>query len=413
MGTAVRVRVVVGSTAVLAAWTVVALFSWAAVMVVALPVVGAFWLLVLLENGYLLGRAWAHRRRRRSSQAQRQAWTPASGVRAPLDYPNVLPGSGGDDPVDQQGQFRAMGIRLAALPALAVMFLTVQTVFLRHGGHLAVGFVSAECLLLVVMVWTVWTEQQPSRPWVTSRVRAEFFRREMFLLLGQTGPYLGLSVEEAERIRDARLNVLANAGPAELDSFARLSRQTADGEERHWQDEVWRHHGAVGADEGIVERMRTYLDYRIRRQGLFFQFAVEKCERTENALGKVAKGAILAAIAVALSYAALVFSGRGADGPSVTAAVIALLAAGLPPVCNTVLAVQNLFASQRLAASFRETRQELLGHENTLRKLLAGPLDSASAVDFRALVIRVESTLTEELRRWRIIVAKPEFEAGL
>ncbi|MGW3917099.1 hypothetical protein ACWEBX_37250 [Streptomyces sp. NPDC005070] len=159
--------------------------------------------------------------------------------------------------------------------------------------------------------------------------------------------------------------------------------------------------------------MSTYLDYRIRRQGLYFELASEKCGRTESALGRVAKGTVLAAVAIALSYAALLVSSRGGNEPPVAALVIALLAAGLPPVCNTVLAVQNLLASQRLAVSYQETRQELLGHENTLRKLLVEPAGPEVAVSFRALAVRVESTLTEELRRWRIIVAKPEFDAGL
>jgi hypothetical protein len=257
----------------------------------------------------------------------------------------------------------------------------------------------------------VWTEQEPSRPWVTSRVRTELFRREMFLLLAAVGPYLGRTDEEAGRVRDARLNLLAAAGPAELEGFARLADRDPDGAESHWQDEVWRRAG--GADTGTADRMRTYLDHRVRRQALFFELAAEKGERTESVLGRVAKGAVLAAVAIALWYAALLLPGRDGDEPSVAAAVVALLAAGLPPLCNTVLAVQNLLAAQRLAASYRETRQELLGHENTLRKLLAEPVGPEVAVSFRALAVRVESTLTEELRRWRIIVAKPEFEAGL
>jgi hypothetical protein len=159
--------------------------------------------------------------------------------------------------------------------------------------------------------------------------------------------------------------------------------------------------------------MRTCLDYRIKRQSLFFELAAGTCERTEDKLGRTAKASVLAAVAVAVAYAVLLHSGRTGDDPSTTSAVIALLAAVLPPLCNMALAVQNLFASQRLAASYRETRQELLAHENTLRRMLAGPVDAGLAVAFRSLAVRVESTLTEELRRWRIIVAKTEFEAGL
>lgn len=415
MRTSVRIWVVVGVSLALTAWTAAAVLSRAPAFVVSLPVVGTIWLLVLLDCGYLLGRQWAHRRRRRVARSRREAWTPAPDIRRPIDYPNVLPRPAGDTPVDQQGRFRATGIRLAVLPALAVTCLTVQTVFLEHGGDLGLGFVLAECLLLVSMVWTVWTSQEPSQPWVTSRIRAELFRREMFLLLAAVGPYLGRTDQEAWQIRDARLSLLAAAGPAELSTFTRLSDRGPDGAERHWQDAVWLRgdDGVPVTDADTTERMRTYLDYRIRRQSLFFELAAGTCERTEDRLGRAAKAAVLAAVAVAVAYAVLLHSGRTGDGPSTTSAVIALLAAGLPPLCNMALAVQNLFASQRLAASYRETRQELLEHEHTLRRLLAEPAGAELAVPFRALVVRVESTLTEELRRWRVIVAKSEFEAGL
>ncbi|MFF5983932.1 hypothetical protein ACFY78_34340 [Streptomyces olindensis] len=415
MRTSVRIWVVVGLSLALSAWTAAAVLSRAPALVVSLPAVGMIWLLVLLDSGYLLGRRWAHRRRRRVSRTQREAWAPAPEVRRPIDYPNILPRPAGDTPVDQQGRYRATGIRLAVLPALAVMCLTVQTVFLEHGGDLGLGFVLAECLLLVSMVWTVWTSQEPSQPWVTSRIRAELFRREMFLLLTAVGPYLGRTDQEAGQVRDARLSLLAAAGPAELASFARLADRDPDGTERPWQDAVWLRgdNGEPGTTAETAERMRTYLDYRIKRQGLFFELAAATCERTEARLGRTAKAAVLAAVAVAVAYAVLLHAGRTDDGPSTTSAVIALLAAGLPPLCNMTLAVQNLFASQRLAASYRETRRELLEHEHTLRRLLAGPADPEAALRFRSLAVRVESTLTEELRRWRIIVAKTEFEAGL
>lgn len=420
MRTSVRIYVIAGVSLALSAWATAAVLSRATALVVSLPIAGTVWLLVVLDNGYLLGRRWAHRRRRRLSRSRRADRAPAPDVRRPIDYPNVLPRPEGDTPVDRQGRFRATGIRLAVLPALAVMCLTVQTVFLADGGVLGLGFVLAECLLLVFMVWTVWTSQEPSQPWVTSRIRAELFRREMFLLLAAVGPYLGRTEEEAERIRDARLSLLAAAGPAELSAFARLADRGPDGAETHWQDTVWQggETDVRPTDAEITERMRTYLDYRVKRQTLFFELAAATCERTEERLGRTAKATVLAAVAVAAAYAVLLHSRPEGGGPSTASAIIALLAAGLPPLCNMTLAVQNLFASQRLAASYRETLQELLGHEHTLRRLLVratGPESVGPELDraFRSLAVRVESSLTEELRRWRIIVAKSEFEAGL
>ncbi|MEU0985975.1 hypothetical protein [Streptomyces sp. NPDC005953] len=411
---AARAVVVVASTVVLAGLVVAAALTGLPVFTVLAPIAGAFWLLVLIDSGYRIGREWAHRRRRRASRAQRDAWTPAANVRPPTDYPGVLRRRPGNDPVDHQGDFRAVGIRLAVLPALAVLFLTVQTLFINNGEPLAFGFILAECLLLVAMIWTIWTGQEPNKPWVVNRMRAEIFRREMFLLLSGVGPYLDLSDADAQRVRDARLNILDNADRPQLDALNRFVERTPLGDEQHWQDEVWRRnspHAGPAAD--TVDRMRTYLNHRIQRQALFMELALAKCERTEKSLGRVAKAMVLAGIAVALIYATLLLTAPDDRAPSTTAAIVALLAAGLPPMCNAVLAIQNLFAAQRLAVSYRETREELLGHETTLRALLSGPAPSDEAVSFKALAVRVELTLAEEQRRWRIIVVKPEFDAGL
>lgn len=317
MRIAVRIWVVVGFTVALATWTTMTALVRGPAWLVSLPVVGTVWLLVCMDVGYLLGRNLAHRRRRQSSQPRRDVWTPDPAVRRPIDFPLVLPRPTDDDPVDHQGRFRATGVRLAVLPALAVVFLTVQTVFLDRGSHLGIGFVLAECLLLVWMVWTVWTEQEPSRPWVTSRVRAELFRREMFLLLASVGPYLGRSGQQAEQVRDARLARLAAADLAGLAVFARLADHAADGTERDWRDEVWRQwyrgSGSMGAtaSAGLTDLMRTYLDYRIRRQSLYFELAADKCERTEQKLGAVAKASVLGAVAMAVVYAALLIADNG------------------------------------------------------------------------------------------------------
>ncbi|MFF3737276.1 hypothetical protein [Streptomyces sp. NPDC002566] len=415
MPNAGRAAGVAATTAVTAAWSTAAASTGTPALVVGAPVLGALWLLVVLDSGYLLGREWAHRRRRRADASSGEAWTPPPQVRRPLDHPGVIrrPAAGtlnAHQPVDLQGRYRATGIRLAVLPALAVTFLTVQTVLLPQGGDLGRGFVLAEVLLLLAMIWTVWRRQEPSRPWVVSRTRTELFRREMFLIVAQAGPYLGLAPDDVPRTRDARLSLIAASDPARLDQLLYLRHRDDDGSERHWRDEVWRRPGPADAD--TVERMRTYLDHRIRRQARYFRLAADKCDRAELRFGAVAKGTVVTAVAVALGYAVFLTLAPGTARPTVSL-VIALLAAGLPPLCNSVLAVQNLLAFQRLSVSYRETRQELLGHENTLRRLIADHTAEDRGAAFRALALAVESTLTEEHRRWRIIVAKPEFDAGL
>ncbi len=81
MRAAVRVGAVTGASAVLAGWIWAAGSTRAPLWTVTLPAVGAVWTLTLLHHGYLAGREWAHRRRRRTSRDRRAAWAPAAGTR--------------------------------------------------------------------------------------------------------------------------------------------------------------------------------------------------------------------------------------------------------------------------------------------------------------------------------------------
>jgi hypothetical protein len=387
-------------------------------LVVALPVGLGLWLLLLLNSGYLLGRAYRHNRRRQASRDERSDRQPDAATRKPLDYRGVLEATPQlrraiGDPVDYQGRLRAKGVVLALIPLLAVIMLSVQTIFLPKGGVAAVGFAAAECAVLLVMLTIVWLYQQPTQAWVTSRFRMELFRREMYLLVAQTGPYLAVDESDVERIRDARVNVLTQADVHQLQQLIDLSDQDTRSVEYRWIDAVWQA-GPKAADPGTVERMRTYLEYRIGRQILFFNLGMGSLERTEKNLDTTAKIAMLSGIAVAIVYVTLLATSHRLDQQSsIVTATLALLAVGIAPLCNGVLAIQNLFASQRLATSYVETRNELLRHENTLRELISRASEPDAGTRFHALAIHVETTLSQELLRWKMLVDRPEFEPAM
>jgi hypothetical protein len=303
-------------------------------------------------------------------------------------------------------------MRLAVLPFLAVALLTAQTVFFKEGGPLALGFVLAECLLLALLVWTVWSRPVPSHAWEAERLKAELFRREMFLLLTGIGPYLGLNEHAAHATRDARLNLLSRGAAPDLLELATMGTSDGRGVETDWQDEVWQR-GPMPTDIAVAERMRTYLEYRIRRQRLFFELQTERTGRVDGVHGAVVKSLILAGVAAALAYATLMATGRDLSGSSMLTASVAVLTACVPPLCNSMLAIQNLYGFQRLGRSYADTLRELIVHENTLAALLAEPLAADTGVRFRSLAVRVEATFTVEIRRWWVLVARPEFDAGL
>ncbi|WP_460363657.1 hypothetical protein [Actinocorallia lasiicapitis] len=385
----------------------------------AFPIVLLLLVLLLLGQGYLIGREHRHRRRRQASRELRVDRQPDPSTRAPQDFPGFLEPTAGlrrslGDPVDHQGRLRAKGVRLAATPLLATTMLSIQMVFLPGGGAIAVGLAAAECAALLVMLETIWSDRRPAHTWVTSRMRTELFRREMYLVLAATGPYLGATQDEVERVRDARINLLIETEGAWLDQLASLTDRDRLSGERPWIDLVWQA-GPRPTDSDTVERMRTYLEYRIRRQILFFRLGAEKAERTENVLGGTAKVSVLAGLTVALVYATALANGQqlGRQPGSMAVGILALSAAIIPALCNGVLALQSLFSAQRLAGSYLVAHTELVRHENTLVGLIADAAAPDTATRFRALALHVETTLTQELLRWRLLTTKPEFDPAM
>ncbi|GIH24151.1 hypothetical protein Aph01nite_24610 [Acrocarpospora phusangensis] len=380
-------------------------------MVIILPILIALWILLTLHVLYPLFREHLHRRRRRADDAARRDLVIPSSVREPTTYAGIQAKSDQTkraigDTVDYQGRYRASGIRVAVIPVLAVLFLALQAIFFSTGGPAAIGLAVAQTLLLLILVATVWSNRRPTHGWVASRMKAELFRREHYLLLARTGPYLGLDDGDATAVRDARVGTLFQAGVSELERFAAPANRDDIRGDRLWIDELWATKPPDLPDDN--ERMQTYLHYRIRRQVLFFRLAIGKCARVEKVLNMLGKIAVLVAVIAAAVYATVLTTVAQPGTPSIGTALLALTSATMPPLCSAALAIQGLYGSQRLAISYTQTRDELLRHENALRRLIneAGP-----GLRFRAVAIHVETTLTQELMRWVMLVNRPEFEA--
>jgi hypothetical protein len=418
------IRILVVGSVFVMVWTGVAAGWPYPFMIAALQVIFAAWSLVALHCVYHLVRERGHVRRRRRDQAARDAVVIPDDVRPSVAFPEIdaLDDAHrlaiGDIP-DHQGRYRATGLKVALLPSLAVLFLSLQVIFFPAGGPAATGMAFAESLLLIVMVVVVWTNERPTYEWVQSRARAELFRREQYLLLAHVGPYLGLPEHRVVAVRDMRMGFLTHADLQTLGQLAVMAEQEVAPSfrgHRLWIDALWQ----AGRDQvcpDTSDRMRTYLHYRLRKQILWFHLAIGKCESAEQGITRLLKTAVLAAVAVALVYATLLSTGQPLNGTHQPAgiALVALLAAGLPPFCGGLLAIQDLFAFRRLAMSYRETRRELVRYEAALRSLITlyeeQPENSLEfQTRFRALVLHTESALTQELQRWVMFVYKPEFE---
>jgi len=401
----------VGTTAVAAGLWAAALLDGTPVVWGAAPVATVVWLLVALDTAYRMSRALAHVRRRRASSDHRALWAPSGEAAAPASFPGALVLTPElrrvlGDPVARQGALRARGVRLALAPFLAATALATQAVLLPRGGPAAVGLAAAAAVILLYLLTLVWTSPEPTGAWVTSRFRRELLRREEFLVLARTGPYLQAGPDDALRIAQARVARMVAADAHELARLAALSDGEADGGERPWIDEVWRHDVDESSAE-TVERMRAYLEYRIKAQILFLGLAVEKCRKTEARLSAAAKSVVVAGAVAATSYVIALAAADRSPG----IALLSLAAAALPALCNGMLALQNLYGAQRLASSYRETQEELSRHAHTLTLLIGG--SAPSGTRFRALALHVEAALTRELLQWRNLVSRPEFDPVL
>ena len=269
--------------------------------------------------------------------------------------------------------------------------------------------------MLVAMVWTA---ERPTHAWVLTRTRAELLRREQYLLMAGVGPYLGCAVAEQTKIRDARIDVISDADERQLTELQiPAERASVSGHlvERPWIDAVWGT-PAREAEDDLCDRVRSFLHYRVRKQLMWFGLNLEACKRADRRITWGLRTLVLTAAGLAIFHATLLFA--GASGEAAEPELVALLAIVLPPFCTALVAVQDLFGFRKLAASYREAYQMLRRHDRMLQSLLdrlqdPTPDSAKIANDFRAAVVHAESTLTEELRRWVMLVHRPPFDATL
>jgi hypothetical protein len=396
-----------------------------------LAILLAAWLVGAIHCSYHLVRAASWRLRQRAEKDALAVLSIPSDVKPVTAYAGVNELDAAQKRVlevapDYQGRYRAAGIKIAALPGLAVVFLSAQTIFVPAGGSAAVGLAFAESLLLFVLVAMVWARPQPTHDWVQSRMRAELLRREQYLRLVSVGPYLGRTEAEQAEISDTRIVAISESGLRQLEELtvpAEREPAHSRGVERPWIDAIWQTpetRSTIAAD--ISDRMRSYLHYRIGKQLMWFTLGIGACERLDRRITWALKILVLAAVVVAAVHATLLFVAGSRSRPYGTSdpLLVALVAAVLPPFCSGLVAGHDVFGVRKLALSYRDIRRALRRYEHSLQSLI-NRLGTATAdravkqitIEFQALVLHTEVALTEEMQRWVMLVYRPEFEAML
>lgn len=380
----------------------------------ATPVVAALYLIAVVHLGFFVLRELRWRRRQRVEQAALQQLA----IPPDLPKPSTFAGVKEIDeaqhqllrPIpDYQGAYFARGIRIALLPAIAVVFVAVQTIF-ANGTAFEAGLVGAELVLLLAIMWLVWADPDPVKDWLSARVRAELFRREQYLRLAMVGPYLGLTGAAADRRARGRIMELRNADMAGLRQLISMNG------EPHWADEIWLRSRAGPPADDLANRMRSYLCYRIDKQIMWFTLATKAKDDAERGISRVVKAVL--AIAT-LSAAAQMVLVSQQPRPDLIGALIGFAALIMPAACVLLLGVAQLLSYQRLALSYADTRRELFALRGVLSDLV-DRLESAPSGDveeigkrFQSLVLRMEGELTQELLRWIMFIRRSEFDFSL
>jgi hypothetical protein len=399
------------------------------VLIAAIPVVVACWLLVAIDCGYFMLRAkrWQHRQAL-EYQALDQLAIPAE-TKKPVMFAGVASideaqHAALSEVADYQGKYFAAGIKVAVLPLLAVLALGLQTLAVNESSSLGIGLAATEAFLLVFLAYIIWARRDPTSEWITSRIRSELFRREQYLRMALVGPYLDLPADEADHRSELRTGLFREGSATELRRLIPMATQTAEGTRpivERWIDQLWREHEEEShpwADD-LKKRMSSYLYYRLEKQLMWFKLGVAANERTERLIALALKAALLAAVVIAGIHTILLSQHVSSGQPSRMEPFpvsVALLAFALPPACAVLLAVQELFTYRKLGVSYAQTREELLELRAALQQLIfaATRKDEPKALrrGFQALVLHTESVLTQELQRWIMLVSRPEFEVS-
>ena len=389
------------------------------------PIFVAIWSLLFIWHGYFLLRAWRWASRQREERdAVTELAIPAEVKRCEeflgIETIDTAQKKTLHFPPDYQGYFRAAGILIALLPPLALICLAIQRVFFEEGGPWAAGLVFSEAMFLMLLIHLVWINPDPSRAWVESRIRSELLRREQYLRFASIGPYLTLSPKDEEETRRLRIATLMRCDFQILCQMIPLATAKNDlvNCDRWWIDELWT---AVPSGPRLtfpLERMQSYLFYRIRKQLSWFSLGVELNERFEKWTGHILKAAVLCALTAAVIHG--VFLLDDFNHSSLIGQATLLLAFVLPPVGAALLAIQVVFAFRALAISYQATTKQLLKLSVNLERTIDSYSTASDATEqrrleasFQAIVLHSESTITQEMERWIMLVNRAEYEVAV
>ena len=212
-----------------------------------------------------------------------------------------------------------------------------------------------------------------------------------------------------------RLGEIKGTSKEELMRFILLE----DPAHGNWLEALCKTHpSALPHRADLPDRMQTYLYQRIVKQLQWFANEERDCKENEHNWNQLLKCAVLAAFLVSVAHAMHLLSLLHSPESS-TAWGMATTALGisLPPLGTAFLNIGSMYAFHHRRRLYQRTNRRLQQHKGVAEKLLAEvesnhrhrPLTEID-LDFRALVLHVEQTLSNELEEWHLLMDRSEYE---
>ena len=302
-----------------------------------------------------------------------------------------------------QRRQKRFGFFTALLGPVAVLLLTVQILAFPQAGPVALTLIALELAsLMVVLLFGFFNIGSPDE-WMRCRLRAEVLRRERFLVLARVGPYL-TETDPTNAIK--RRLIVIDSETTEPDELVPLHDEKGHVWHGFLEDARAAGAGVAAPDTNAFE---TYYNQRLLDQKDWFSRKSAHFARLDELFENVAKGVLVAALAVAAWHlAALYFGTHGNGERSGSQLITEILAIVLPPVGAAATGVQSLLEGRRLSRSYRDRARMLTKLETALVKLQPEFARGGSGLQehefqFKRLVLRTEEALASELLQWWLL----------
>jgi hypothetical protein len=325
--------------------------------------------------------------------------------------------------VKAQGKYFASGILAAVLAPMALFLLSFQLLARANGGSLAFGLILAEIVCLILLVYLAITSREPTGEWVENRARTELFRREQYLFLAGVGPYLLPKHHEIAEEALRRRGEIEGADTHALIGLVPMQERSGF----TWLESL-HHRGSVGIPDrsDFIDRMESYLYYRIGKQLVWFANEIRDIRENERMWSRILTGALLAAIGIAAVHAFhmqdLITGSQTQSRTDIWRVVIGSMAIVLPPLGTAFLSIRAMYNFRGRIRIYEHEKHILHTQRGALEALVnearhmppeaAGNYQHKIDFNFRAIALRTEQSLSLELEQWMLLMERPEHEVA-